>query len=379
MNGTLFLKRITIGVLVLLLAVPAEAFAQPPGTNPPFSREELDQMLAPIALYPDSLVAQILMAATFPAEVDEANQWLAQNKDLRGDQMNAALDRVDWDLSVKALVPFPGVLAMMSDRREWTQRLGQAFMGQETDVMDSVQRLRSQAYAAGNLKSNEQQRVVVQDNTIGIEPANPRVVYVPSYNPAAAYGAWGYPSYPPYAYSPYYPAYTYDPNYVVPGLIVAGVVAFAAGIAVASAWNHGWGHWDWRHRHVNVNVNRRVNINREDLRLRQVRTTNWQRVQRERAAARAADRQTQKRVRGRTALESTEARGTSASVDRGARQRAAQEQARQRRAAKQERAQAIRAGRAQTGAAGGGATVRERKGGAKQKGGAAKAVGRQND
>ena len=111
-------------------------------------------MLAPIALYPDSLLGQILVAATYPDQVTEADQWVRQNNNLQGDELNAALDRMDWDLSVKALVPFPQVLSMMSDKMDWTQRLGNAFLARQADVMDTIQRLRAKAYAAGNLKDH---------------------------------------------------------------------------------------------------------------------------------------------------------------------------------------------------------------------------------
>ena len=140
-------------------------------------------MLAPIALYPDSLLAQILVAATFPDQVAEADTWLKANPDLKGDALNDALDKMNWDLSVKALAPFPQVLAMMVEQSAWTQKLGEAFMAQESDVIASVQRLRSKAYAAGNLKSSDQEKVVVKGDTYEIEPANPEVVYVPQLRP----------------------------------------------------------------------------------------------------------------------------------------------------------------------------------------------------
>src|SRR5512142_3088855 len=191
MNSKTLLMRALIGFLILIMAVPpgtiaqnTEGSAQSSGTNATFTQEELDQMLAPIALYPDSLLAQILVAATFPNDVVEADQWVRQNEDLKGDNLNAALDKMDWDLSVKALVPFPKVLAMMSDKLDWTKRLGDAFLAQENDVMDTVQSLRAKAYAQGNLKSTNQQKVVVKGESVIIEPANPRVVYVPAYNPA---------------------------------------------------------------------------------------------------------------------------------------------------------------------------------------------------
>ncbi|HTZ39083.1 MAG TPA: DUF3300 domain-containing protein [Syntrophales bacterium] len=259
-------QRALIGFLVFLMAMPAPIFAQ--NNIPVFRQEELDQILAPIALYPDSLLAQILMAATYPLEVVQADRWVKQNRNLPPEALNDALDRQNWDLSVKALVPFPDVLSMMSERLDWTQMVGDAFLAQEADVMDTIQQLRAKAYAAGNLRSTQQLAVTQQGALIVIEPANPQVVYVPVYNPVVVYGRWWYPAYPPVVIYPYPPG----------AVIAAGIIAFGAGIAVASAWNHGWGHWDWGHRNVYVNVNRTVNINRTTtvINTRDIRTTTWQ-------------------------------------------------------------------------------------------------------
>ena len=156
---------------------------------------------------------------------------------------------------------------MMSERIDWTQSVGDAFLAQEADVMDSVQRLRAKAYAAGNLHSNQQLAVSRQGSIIVIEPVNPQVVYVPVYNPVVIYGRWWYPAYPPVVIYPYPPG----------AVIATGIIFFSAGIAVASAWNHGWGRWDWGHRNVYVNVNRTVNINRTTtvIHTREIQTTTW--------------------------------------------------------------------------------------------------------
>ena len=156
---------------------------------------------------------------------------------------------------------------MMSERIDWTQSVGDAFLAQEADVMDSVQRLRARAYAAGNLHSNQQLAVSRQGPIIVIEPVNPQVVYVPVYNPVVIYGRWWYPAYPPVVIYPYPPG----------AVIATGVIVFGVGIAVASAWNHGWGRWDWGHRNVYVNVNRTVNINRTTtvIHTREIQTTTW--------------------------------------------------------------------------------------------------------
>ncbi len=159
-------------------------------------------MLAPIALYPDSLLAQIFMASTYPLEVVQADRWAKQNKNLTGDALTAALEKQPWDPSVKSLINFPQVLAMMSEKLDWTQKLGDAFLAQEKDVMASVQTLRKKAYDAGNLKTTKEQKVVVEQETIVIESASPQVVYVPTYNPTVVYGTWAYPAYPPAYYYP---------------------------------------------------------------------------------------------------------------------------------------------------------------------------------
>ncbi|HZH85176.1 MAG TPA: DUF3300 domain-containing protein, partial [Phototrophicaceae bacterium] len=167
-----------------------------------FRTEELDQMTAPIALYPDQLLAQVLIAATYPLEVVQADRWLANpdNAKLKGDQLAAALEQQSWDPSVKSLAPFPQVLKMMSEKLDWTQRLGDAFLAQQAEVMSSVQRLRREAQSAGTLKSTEQQTVVTERETVIIQPAKPEVIYVPTYNPTVVYGTWPYPAYPPVYY-----------------------------------------------------------------------------------------------------------------------------------------------------------------------------------
>ena len=181
---------------------PPAAGQQAAAQGPVFSQEELDQMLAPIALYPDQLLIQVLMGSTYPMEVVAADRWLNGNKNLSGDQLAAALEQQSWDPSVKSLVNFPSVLGMMDQKLEWTQKVGDAFLSQEEQVMATVQKLRAAAQTRGNLVSNNQQRVVTQGTTIVIEPVSPQMVYVPAYNPMVVYGPWWYPSYPPYAYVP---------------------------------------------------------------------------------------------------------------------------------------------------------------------------------
>ncbi len=253
-------------------AAPAQAAApaaQPTAPQAVFKTEELDQMMAPIALYPDSLLAQVLMAATYPGNVADAVAWSKANPDAKGDDAVKQVANQPWDPSVQSLVAFPQVLATLGQDPAWVQRVGDAFLAQPNDVMDSVQRLRRQAQAAGNLQSNEQQTVTVQaapppsstttvvqpaasTQTIVIEPANPQVVYVPSYNPTVVYGTWSYPSYPP----PYYPP---PPSYGYPiATGLAAGLAFGVGVGIV---NSLWGDCDWGGGDVDIDVNKYNNIN----------------------------------------------------------------------------------------------------------------------
>jgi uncharacterized membrane protein YgcG len=224
-----------------------------------FTPEQLDQMLAPIALYPDDLLAQTLMAATYPLEIVEAARWSQSNPNLKGNAAVAAVKNQSWDVSVKSLTAFPQVLSMMNSQLDWTQKIGDAMIGQQADVAASVQRLRAKAAAAGNLKSSPQQKVTSTGSstepTIVIEPANPELIYVPYYNPVWAYGPWPYPAYPPYYYPPP-PAYGY-------GAALATGFMFGVGLAAAGAM---FGSWNWNHGagygNVNVNVNNATNIDR---------------------------------------------------------------------------------------------------------------------
>jgi len=257
--------RILICLFALLTVMPPWVFAQ--NQQAKFRQEDLDQMLAPIALYPDSLLAQVLMASTYPLEVVQADRWVRANRNLKGDQLNDALDQKDWDPSVKALVPFPQVLSMMSEKLEWTQRLGDAFLDQQDEVMDTIQQLRAKAQAAGNLNDTKEQRVTVEDGAIEIEPTQPEEVYVPVYDPTVIYGPWWYPAFPPFFFLP------------PPGVVIGfhGGIGFGRGVAVGRAWGHAWGYWDWRNHHVNVNIDRHININRDTSIIRSsIQTAPWQ-------------------------------------------------------------------------------------------------------
>lgn len=232
-----------------LLAAGGGALAQAKLDKP-----HLDQLLAPVALYPDALLSQVLMASTYPADVAAAAQWSKNNASLSGDAATKAVSGEQWDPSVQSLVAFPSVMDMMGRQPQWVQSVGDAFLAQPDDVMDSVQRLRAQAQKAGTLKTTEQQTVVTQQSggttVVQIEPTNPQVVYVPQYNPTVVYGAWAYPAYPPAYYPP-------PPGSVFATSLVAGI-GFGLGVA---AVNSLWGGFDWGGHDVNINVNRYNNIN----------------------------------------------------------------------------------------------------------------------
>ncbi len=241
--------HVFVWVIVLALAMPPWIFAQQTAGQAKFKQEELDQLLAPVALYPDSVLGQVLIASTYPLEVVQADRWTKANKDLKGDSLTKALEKQNWDPSVKSLVNFPQVLSMMSEKLEWTQKLGDAFLAQQKEVMDTVQKLRFKAKEAGNLKTTKEQKVVVQEKVIIIEPASPQVIYVPTYNPVVVYGVWPYPAYPPYYY--------YPPGYVA----TAAAFSFAAGVAVGAAWGYAWSNCNWHGGSVNYNYNQNININ----------------------------------------------------------------------------------------------------------------------
>ncbi|HZZ11579.1 MAG TPA: DUF3300 domain-containing protein [Paraburkholderia sp.] len=248
---------------------PAPPAAAPAAPAPKLDAQQLDALTAPIAAYPDPLLAQVLMATTFPDDVAAAAAWSKDHASLKGDDAVKAVSNMPWDPSVQSLVAFPQALATMAQNPNWVEAIGQAFLAQSTDVMDSVQRLRQAAYKAGNLKTSEQQKIEVQPatNTIVIQPANPQVVYVPTYNPQTFYGPWPYAAYPPTYLPP-------PPGYVVGSALVAGL-AFGAGIAIT---NSLWGGCDWGRGDVNVNVNRYNNINTNHRIDANRSTSNWDRT-----------------------------------------------------------------------------------------------------
>jgi hypothetical protein len=244
--------------LTVMAAASVPAAAQQPAptqTSPPsqtdqtlLKPEQLEALVAPIALYPDALLANMLAAATYPLEVVEADRWIKENKNLKGDALKTAVDKKAWDDSVKALTAMSSVLDMMSDKLDWTKDLGDAMLAQQADLMDAIQRLREKARSNNKLSTTKQQKVTVKQQegkqAIVIEPTDPDAMYVPYYEPATVYGTWPYADYPPYYFG--YPSY-----------IGAGVVA--AGIAFGTAWAIGrWGNYwgggcNWGNRNVYVN------------------------------------------------------------------------------------------------------------------------------
>ncbi len=239
----------------------------PPPTQLP--QDLLDSLLAPIALYPDQLLSQVLMASTYPLEVVEAARFVQQNPGLKGETLDQALGAKTWDPSVMSLAAFPQVLVMMNDKLEWTQQLGDAFLANEGQVMQTVQSLRGRAQAAGNLQNTPQQQVIVQERTIIIQPAQPQIVYVPVYNPTVIYGPWWAPAYRPWYWYP-------PPIYGYPPMGSAFAVGFVWGSAWAVSSNHwGWANPNWRGGNINININNNYFYNRPQYQNR-YQNGNWQ-------------------------------------------------------------------------------------------------------
>jgi hypothetical protein len=234
--------------VVFLLRLPVYAQGSPDTANHGPTTAELHQLVAPIALYPDSLVGQILAASSYPTQIVEAQRWMQNNSRLSASQLAREADTQPWDPSVKSLTAFPKVLDNMNTNLSWTSALGEAYYSDPQGVLKAVQVMRAQAQAAGSLQSNQQQKVVTQGQTIIIEPVNPQVIYVPQYNPTIVYGA------PVAAY----------PGYSGADLAMTGVLAFGAGIAVGAliSSSDGWGssNWNCNWHGGNVSYNKNVYV-----------------------------------------------------------------------------------------------------------------------
>ncbi len=246
-----FVAKALTFCLLALFPLAASAQTAEPTAEKLLSAGELDALVAPIALYPDPLLAVTLQASTYPLEVVEAYRWLQDNKNLTPDQLKAAAGKQRWDESVKSLTATPSVLEMMNAQLQWMQKLGDAVLAQESDVMDAIQRLRSKAHSNNKLVSTKQQNVDVRQvgarQVIAIEPTDPNTIYVPYYEPAVVYGDWLYPDYPPYYFA--------APGYIAGGLIAAGI-AFGVGYALGR-WannNYYWGgSVNWGNRNLIAN------------------------------------------------------------------------------------------------------------------------------
>ncbi len=243
-------QKSILSILFLLGALVSPAVCEEQAGSPVFKAEELEQILAPIALYPDSLISQILMAATYPLEVVQAERWIKKNQGLSGESLTTALEKETWDPSVKSLVNFPEVLTMMSEKLDWMQKLGDAFLAQQKEVMATIQRLRKKAKENASLQTTEQQIVKEEQDIIIIEPADPQVIYVPTYDPVVVYGAWPYPAYPPYYY--------YPPGYVAG----SNAVAFGMGFAAGAAWGWAWGGCNWHGGDIDIDIDHNYDFNR---------------------------------------------------------------------------------------------------------------------
>src|SRR5277367_1546226 len=229
---------VLFGAVALCSLTAAQSPAASGASYAPLTPAQLDQLTAPIALYSDPLLGMVLAASTYPLEVVEAGQWLhdSANADLAGSELTNAMQTESWDASVKSLVAFPDVLRMMNSNLQWTEQLGDAFLAQQPDVMDSVQRLRQRAASAGSLQSTPQQTLVIDGDDYAIDPVDPDQIFVPYYDPLLAYGPWPWAGYPPYFFP--FP----------PGIYLGGAwMVFGGGIDFG--WPYGgWYGWDW-HRH----------------------------------------------------------------------------------------------------------------------------------
>ena len=253
--GTRFTAAVCVALLIpspgicSAVAGPQAAAATTPATVK-ISNDQLDSLVAPLALYPDPLLAQVLAASTYPLEIVQLQQWLTRHADLKDKALADAVEKQDWDPAVQGLAALPEVVKRLSDDIKWTADLGNAFLAQQSDVMDAVQRMRKKASDTGNLKTTEQQKVTTQvvqtKEVIVIQQANPQVIYVPAYNPVVVYGP---------------PIYPYPPIYYPPvGYYAAGVaIGFGVGVAMGAFWGGGgWGYGPrWGYGSVNINVNNR--------------------------------------------------------------------------------------------------------------------------
>lgn len=257
------LRKALLSVAICVLALslgPSTLFAAKSenADTKTISKAQIDQLVAPIALYPDALLAQVLMASTYPLEIVQAARWISANSRLKGKALEKAAKDQSWDPSVKSIALVPQVLQMMNEKLDWVQQLGDAFLAQQEDVMEAVQRLRKNADDAGNLKATKEQKVTTRTvksrEVIVITSTSPEIIYVPVYNPVVIYGRWPYPASPPYYWYP-------------PGYVARSAFWFGAGVAAGAAL---WGNVNWGNNKVNINVNHYNNFNRTNIK-----NANW--------------------------------------------------------------------------------------------------------
>jgi len=304
----------------LSLLTPISAVAQDQDATK-IPADQLDSLVAPIALYPDPLLSQVLVASTYPLEIVQLQQWLEKNKNLKDKALADAVKKQDWDPSVQSLAALPDVAKTLNENIKWTTDLGNAFLAQQSDVMDAVQRMRKKAQDSGNLKSSEQQKVetkvVENKQVIVVQPSSPEVIYVPSYNPTVVYGAPAYP-YPPVSYPP-------------PGYYAAGMaISFGVGMMMGAAWGGGWGYnCGWGHGNNNVyinnsnnfvnNSNRNTNVNRNANVSNRSGNNTWQHNPQHRGGAPYPNRSTANQFGGTTRGASLSDRQSNARQNQGQR------------------------------------------------------------
>lgn len=243
------------GDVPLMAQQPSSAPAAPPST--PIPADQLDSLVAPIALYPDPLLAQVLAASTYPLEIVQLRQWLEKNKNLKDKALADAVKKENWDPSIQSMAAVPDVVKQMEENIKWTSELGNAFLAQQSDVMEAVQRMRGKAKDSGKLKSTQEMKVetkvVESKSVVVIEQSNPQVVYVPSYDPVVVWGAA--------------PVYAYPPIVYPPGYYAAGVaLSFGVGLAMGAMWGGGWGYGCGWGGNNTVNINNNNNFNRNSNR-----------------------------------------------------------------------------------------------------------------
>jgi hypothetical protein len=255
MRTSTIIMRGLAWIIIAMLVIPPGILAQDSGQpeQDRFRKEELAQMVAAIALYPDSLIAQILIASTYPLEVVEAERWLRKNENLKSYALDDALQEKTWDPSVKSLCHFPNILIAMSNKLDQTRKLGDAFLRQEGEVMATIQELRRKAEEQGNLKATKEQKVIVEREVIRIVPADPEFVYVPVYDPFYVYGPWWYPAYPPYYW--YYP----------PGFVTGGFISFGPSVFIGIGL-FSWIWFDWHIHRIHIDILKTSRFHRFDRR-----------------------------------------------------------------------------------------------------------------